>query len=311
LSFTDADTVSNRILQEYEESLFLNHQAEQYVPLANLIPKTQLHGELYDTVMYGNQQVSYPRPFLFNLLPQESHPRYYSSSQPSGRLLCLYDNAGEHFKPGQDTTSSPVTQHMARARVLLFLFDPLQDPRFQRLLSRPVGAPAGRASRQESILLEATSRVRRYLKLSQQAKHDRPLLVILTKFDAWYELLEAPDIREPYLAKEGQLATVDLDRVHRQSQACRSLMNSVCPELVHAAEDFAESVVYIPVSALGHTPEVGDDGKGGLVRPADVRPLWATVPLLYSLCRWMPGLVSAHKKTPAPNLTRQANAAHS
>jgi len=249
-------------------------------------------------VMYGNQQVSYPRPFLFAVLPQENHPKCYAS-QNAGRVLCLYDNAGEHFKPGQETTGSPVTQHMARARVLLFLFDPLQDPRFHRLLPRLNGAAAARAGRQESVLLEAAARVRRLLKLPQNAKHDQPLIVVLTKFDAWCDLLDEPDIREPYLAKENQLATIDLERVHRQSSQCRALMNSVCPELIHAAEGFAEDVVYIPVSALGHTPEPAADGKGGAVRPGDVRPLWATVPFLYSMCRWMPGLVEAKKHAAA------------
>ena len=41
------------------------------IPLGNLIRKTELQGELYDTVAYGQQTVSYPRPFLFTMQPQE------------------------------------------------------------------------------------------------------------------------------------------------------------------------------------------------------------------------------------------------
>jgi hypothetical protein len=75
LFFSDADTVSNRSLNEYEESLFHNAKKDEWVPLANLIRKTDLQGELYDTVTFGNQTVSYPRPFLFTVQPQPHRTR--------------------------------------------------------------------------------------------------------------------------------------------------------------------------------------------------------------------------------------------
>src|SRR5207302_699308 len=57
LTFSDADTISNRSLNEFEELLFLNPKANELICLADLIRKTELQGELYDTVMYGNQVV--------------------------------------------------------------------------------------------------------------------------------------------------------------------------------------------------------------------------------------------------------------
>ena len=129
VAFTDADPASNRVLNECEESLFLHPDEAALVPLGNLIRKTELQGELYDTVAYGQQTVSYPRPFLFTMQPREGHPAG-DRARPA-RMLCLYDNAGEHFQPGQDTTSSPVTRHLAQSRAIIFLFDPTQDPRFR------------------------------------------------------------------------------------------------------------------------------------------------------------------------------------
>jgi len=57
-------------------------------------------------------------------------------------------------------------------------------------------------------------------------------------------------------AKSGDhLAVLDLDRIERISGKVRELLLNVTPEVVSTAEDFAEEVVYIPVSALGHSPE--------------------------------------------------------
>ena len=83
------------------------------------IAKTQVQGDLYDSVSMGTHIVQYPRPFLFNLQPMASHPNHSRSTEIS-RVMCLYDNAGESFLPGQDTASSPATrQRLIRRQVLL------------------------------------------------------------------------------------------------------------------------------------------------------------------------------------------------
>jgi hypothetical protein len=298
LSFADADPTSNRNLNDYEELLFLNPRSDELIPLADLIRKTELQGELYDTVMYGNQSVSYPRPFLFLLQPQEGHLGY-GGNHRQGRVLCLYDNAGEHFQPGRDSTSSPVTQHLARSRLLMFLFDPTQDQRFRKKCLEGDNAAAGilgnRSSRQEAVLHEAAARVRRYTGLPHNVKHTRPLIVVVTKHDAWRHLLGDQDMAEPWI-KSGSIVGLDLDKVERRSQEVRELMMRLCPEIVTAAESFAHQVGYVPVSALGSTP-VPDAQTGNLaVRPRDIQPTWATVPLLYGLCRWLPGTIPGLKR---------------
>ncbi len=158
--------------------MFLNPNESEVVPLAGLIRKTELQGELYDTVAYGQQTVTYPRPFLFTTQPQDGH--FGGDPTRLARMLCLYDNAGEHFQPGQDTATAPVTRHLARSRAILFLFDPTQDPRFRTVCrsSDPAGAAqrAARLSRQETILNEAAARIRRHAGLSHGAKYDKPLV---------------------------------------------------------------------------------------------------------------------------------------
>jgi hypothetical protein len=310
LSFTDADPVSNRQLNAYEEALFLNPRADDLVPLANVIEKTQLQGaHLYDEVNYGNQTVSYPRPFLFLVQPQDQHP-LAASSRRLARVLCLYDNAGEHFQPATESARNQATHHLARSRLLLFLFDPTQDLRFRKLCQAgPNGLLGGedRLARQEPILLEAAARVRRYTGLAQNAKHPQPLIVVVTKYDAWAPLLGGD-------AKEASIRAdkLDVERIERRSEALRGLLLRVCPEIVTAAEGFAEQVTYVPVSALGTSPvplpgrafpaalKLDPQQRYLALRPRDVRPLWATVPLLYGLCRGTAGLIPSLRRKAAP-----------
>jgi len=127
LSFGDADPVSNLILSEYEKALFLNGNADQPVPLGQLIRKTELQGDLYDTVAFGNQTVSYPRPFLFWLRPNECHPNMTSPSALS-RVLVLYDNAGEHCLPGRAyAEQQPLQQLLKEHRRLALMRAPIRD----------------------------------------------------------------------------------------------------------------------------------------------------------------------------------------
>ncbi len=291
LSFGDADPASNRSLNEYEERLFLNENQDRLVAL----DKTALEGDLYNTVLFSGHSVSYPRPFIFSLKPLEDHPNYKAMSNLA-RAVCLYDNAGEHFLPGQDTASSPVTRHLALSRVLFFLFDPTQDPRFRRACAGKTDDPQmgdrARTTRQETILLEAADRIRRFTGLAQQARHPRPLVVVVTKYDAWSALLSRRVPDEPWSStKFPNLCGMDLESIEAVSSDVRSMLVQFTPEVVSAAEGFAENVVYIPASSLGQSPEV--DAETGLlgIRPRDLRPVWAEVAFLYVMARWMDGII--------------------
>ena len=87
-------------------------------------------------------------------------------------------------------------------------------------------------------------------------------------------------------------------------------MVRLCPEFVSTAESFASKVIYIPVSAMGQSPqEDADNPDSGalLVRPKDIKPIWATVPLLTMLA--LKGLTPLARRKernrfPTPTLLR-------
>src|SRR4051812_14139132 len=130
--FSDGDKEANWIVNRYEETLFLPEDADRPVNL----DKTRTQGDLYRSVTISGQETQLPKPFLFSLHPAANHPRA-SKRARLGRIVCLYDNAGEHYNVGQDTALSPVTRHLSRSKVLMFLLDPTQDPRF-RAKCKPV-----------------------------------------------------------------------------------------------------------------------------------------------------------------------------
>lgn len=312
LTFADADPGGNQLLNSNEETLFLQDDPDKPVALR----KTELQGELYDEVRLGEHIMILPRPFLFTVRPNRSHPNQGKPrGQRSDRVICLYDNAGEHFQPGADNSASPVTQHLGEARVLLFLYDPTQDPRFRALAraangdqpARPLDpqlGSSGRAQRQETTVHEAAERVRRQLGLPQGRRHNRPLVVVVSKLDVWETLL--PDEARQLLADEPLAAGVvsghgcKLDAVQTQkiemvSGHVRDLLLTHTPEFVAATEAFCEHVIYVPVSALGCSPHK-DENTGLLaVRPSEIRPRWVTVPLLYAFAKWTSGLIAGTK----------------
>lgn len=310
LAFADADPVANRTINEYEESLFLNAESGRPIPLGDLIRKTELQGELYDTVAFGQQTVSFTRPYLFSIRPEAHHPGAGSVTTGQARMLCLYDNAGEHFLPGQDTAASPVTRHLAHSRALIFLFDPTQDPRFREacraLGTLSDGNGRDRVARQELILAEAAARLRRHAGLAHGVKHDRPLIVVLSKFDTWSGLLGAHDRTEPWRRNpSAAVGGLDVERIQAQSVNLRRLLAKHCPETVGAAESLASDVTYIAISALGDS--VGIDPASGVavIRPRELKPYWANVPFLYALHRVAPGLIPKLTRRPKPDSSRQ------
>ncbi len=291
------------MLNSWEESLFLNPDETRPIPLGNLIRKTELQGELYDTVAYGQQTVSYPRPFLFAMRPQKGHS--HADSARLARMLCLYDNAGEHFQPGQDTASSPVTRHLARSKAVMFLFDPTQDPRFRAACRGRRGSAArrqhaGRLSRQETILNEAAARIRRHAGLLALGRL-RPA--------AGRRPLQARRVEPPARHRGRRRALADPGERHRASTWTGSSTSRACcggsccttaPRPSPPPRRSPRDVTYIAVSSLG--PEIQHDPATGLpaVRPADIRPTWVTAPLLYCISQSASRLIPRFVKRSKP-----------
>ncbi|MCH2211282.1 MAG: hypothetical protein MK110_08260 [Fuerstiella sp.] len=297
IAFGDADPASNRIVNQYEEILFLNNDRNAPVTL----PKTEKEGDLYESVVLGGRPVLFPRPFVFSVKPQPQHPRF-SHLKSMSRALCLYDNAGEHFMPGEESSNNPGTQHLSVSKALLFLFDPTQHHEFRNRCSGtstdPQMGERGWNFRQDKILLEAESRIRAQTGLRQADRDSRPLIIVVTKYDAWNSLMDSSDIPPDYFlrtTRSGKTA-LDIDRLERMSAKLRKLMAELAPEFVSAADGFSKDVTYIAASALGQGPELikTDDREEFIVRPADIKPVWTEIPLLYAIYRTVPGMIMAY-----------------
>ena len=304
LSFSDADPIANLRLQGYESLHFLNDNPEAFVA----IEKTETFGDHYDTVLFGDQAINYLRPFLFAISPLPAHTNLQLASKIS-RVLCMYDNAGESFLPGADTATNPVTRHLALSQALLFLFDPTQDVRFRRacqgksndvqMSDRSERFCRSSPVRQDTILQEAANRIRRETGLSSKAKHPRPLIVVVTKYDAWMSVLNEELPPSPWVdgAQQG-MSALRMDLIEEWSNRVREVLFELSPEIVAAAESFSDHVIYIPVSATGCGPNLAPETGALGIRPKDIQPLWAEVPLLYTLSKLTRGLISQARRKP-------------
>ena len=296
VAIADAEPAGNQSLVDAEEKLFLNADPDKLVWLGSLIDKTDAAGadqKLYNGVSYGTHAVTYLRPYLFTIRRMPNSAA--ESWSGSGRTLCLYDNAGEHFLPGQDTAAMPVARHLALSRALLFLYDPTQDPRFRDACVRAgLSVPKverDRLYRQETTLNEAASRVRKYAGLAGGVSGDRMLIVVVSKYDTWAPLLDLSNGGDPWRTSSSGVGVLDVERITARSAALRRLLTKLCPEILGAAEGFASDVTYLPVSSLGGLTET-DPATGKLgIRPRNVAPVGVTVPFLYALHRAAPGLI--------------------
>ena len=291
LAISDADPESNQGLVRNEQLMFLPENPDAFVALE----KTQLEGTQYSTVQIEpGQTITLPQPFIFTVRPTARHVNA-RGAEILTEVLCMYDNAGEHFLPGADSLTSPTTQHLAQSKNIFFLFDPTQDVRFRSRLhglsEDPQVGQVLRAFRQDNVLLEMAARIRRHAGMPADEKLRQPLTIVVTKSDIWQGLLPGIDIKnEPYQFEERAsgliLGRVKKDFIEMVSQQIENLLAKTVPEFVSAVNDISAQVLYIPVSATGGSTTL--DPKSGLlkVRASDVKPAWVTVPFLYEFSRW-------------------------
>ena len=286
ISLMDADALSNAHLRNCEDTLFA--PADPSRPVA--LDKTQLQSAVYRTVHLNGQDVSLPTPFYFEIdLLRDHHNFEHRNSFHS--VMVLYDNAGEHFQPGFDTSRAPGTRHMANSEAIMFVFDPLQDPGFAKSLREckdpQVKHQSGRRFyRQDVIITEAAQRIRRMTGASPHDKLRQPLYVLVSKWDAWRELI--PDLAwdEPLAVNDSGATCYDTDKVKTASWKIRAIFEEFCPVVLSNIDAISDDVRFIPISALGRSPFMRQDGKGLVVRPEHIQPRWVTVPWLDILARW-------------------------
>jgi hypothetical protein len=301
VSFEDSDPIANEKLHEYEETLFVNARGDKPVAL----PKTELDGDLYEQVeIEHGRTMLLPRPFVFRMRLTPEHPKV-ERIEKNGRAICLYDNAGEHFLPGAQTANSPGTKHLAVSKALMFVFDPTQHPQFRKACRGKTADPQVNndlvTHRQDHILAEATRRIRGEMGLGLDERDKRPLIVVLSKYDAWAALAGGITLKREWILPELRkgLYQLDVGKLQSISAKFRELLTRLAPEIVSTSEAFSEEVIYIPVSALGCSPReltggepVGDPPRLPLgVLPNDISPIWAEVPLMYAIQRTIPGMI--------------------
>lgn len=281
LDFLDADTSLNDLTVELESSLFRSTTPDRPA----MIAKTDLSGRLYRSFRSEDGYWLAPKPQLFEL-----------KRGALRRMMCLYDNAGEHFLPGRENPQEPVTRHLAVSRALIFVVDPTQDQRvIERLGGREaVAAMGGGGSaeqRQDLVLIEAANRVRRLRALSSSDPLPFRIVLALAKADIWAAL--TTDELAGCFASSAARTSVSMptgDELASAHRGCARFLADCMPELLATARALDPKFRAVPFSGLGRAPSRDSVGSDLAIRPRDVRPIWPAAPLVVALSEAEPAM---------------------
>ena len=189
----------------------------------------------------------------------------------------VYDCAGEHFLPGADNHSSLVTLHTLSADSILFLFDPSADPRMRPLLDFGTGTASNFAQMQDVVLAELAARTKKYLGNRCGRKLMQPLIFAISKADMLHDKI--PMDVELYRVNDAGKLALDVAALRDLSDKTEEFLNRCVPEIAATAQDISNDIWFLPISALGHNP------KNEGVRPCDIKPLWAELPVVFTLAK--------------------------
>ncbi|MDO4586316.1 MAG: hypothetical protein Q4C95_03370 [Planctomycetia bacterium] len=291
-SVIDTHAKMNDQINDYEQTLFLRKEGVNKV----IIEKTREYGEGYNTSIVNGQIMRYPQPYMFTLTPSQNHI-FAKSINPS--VLCLYDNAGESFLPGRESSLEPVTDHLKQCGVFFYIFDPLQyvpirtvcrqyskDPQLEKKVDSLL---------QHSILSETIHRIKKSKGLDPSQKVNNPVFVIATKADVWKTFLGDANFNPPYgriqsnnVNDNVNMYAVKPQRIQNMSNLLRDILFQYVPEFVMAIENLSSDVTYFPVSATGCSPIETTMEQGVQKLEFDVNsidPIWSEVPLFYALTK--------------------------
>jgi hypothetical protein len=187
------------------------------------------------------------------------------------------------------------------------MFDATQHPRF-REAAKTVSKdpqwtkPVTKVVLQNTLLDNAATRLRKLRGLSLQERFDGPLVVVLTKLDAWVGLIPQ-EVRSLLLSTQflvqsaaDPVCRLRSDAIQGLSRVCRSLLQQLAPEIVAAAEAYSTNVTYVPVSATGCAVRELAPGQYG-VRPRQIQPRWCELPLLAGMAMAKVPLIRTASKT--------------
>ena len=250
VEIVDAEPRVNARLHAAENMLFAGPGASRRTRLA----KTEIAGgDGYRSVRVDGREETVPAPFVFLVRGV--------GQAVSERLMVLYDNAGEHFLPGADEATRPVTRHLGRSEAIVFVLDPTQDAGFRAAAGLPEAS--GVTARQDVVLAEMAARVRHHRGRRADEPVEVPLVVAMAKADLWAARAGVDLATEPCAA-----GRIDVERLRQAHRAMRSMCERAAPEFVAALRAGFQRALLVPCSALGA------EGEGA------IEPRWAAMPLL-------------------------------
>ena len=129
--------------------------------------------------------------------------------------------------------------------------------------------------------------------MAAHEKFKKPLIVVVNKYDVWKKLAPSMNLEKisPYKILGGR-EYLDFSVIQKVSKRVEKLLKTISPEMISACKTFCSDITYIPVSPIGGSPEVASSDLLG-VRPKNIRPIWAEVPLLYAIAKSKCKLVPA------------------
>lgn len=288
VSFTDGDPAGNATLSRMVSKLFSSSEK----PEDTFLEKTQLAGATYQTLWRYGKEVKLPAPFTYKI---------YSRDKGASSLV-FYDNAGEHFRPNgyTDAEKSNLTEHIAWASGIVFLFDPLQHSDLLRMMKRDADPQVGRMKDevalmrdQHSILSEMGARIKKWRSSSFGEASEIPLAVVIGKHDLLHEIFPLSELQMD-VCKNG---AVSHDAIEANSNLAYSFLLDYCPDIVGAAEEVSSNVRYFPASSFGSPAVVLEnikDQNGNPMLgpdPGRLSPYLVEAPFLWLLSQIEPVLV--------------------
>jgi hypothetical protein len=323
LRFDDVDIDTNANVLKYERQMFAQPSPDHWVYLEKT-PETS--PDLYSEVWFGPRKTQsgaelkrnkkvFPKPFMYRVEATPGHSMVRLGGDVA-RMVCLYDNAGEHFQAGGDEYSS-VTGHLRDSQGLIFVFDPTQDQQFRRQCRERSGDQQfhdNKVDTQDVLYGNVMNRILTLRSMLPTSLVRVPMVVALTKFDAWRFLLDdapLPDVWRDVSPAGGEgdnLRVYDPGVVREVSNACRNLLARVAPHVLATIESRCDAggVQYVPVSATGgpaagktraadwpFSPESPPPDDYDYFLAGSIRPMWTEVPMLVLLHAAAPDLVPA------------------
>jgi hypothetical protein len=299
LAFKDSDASGNAIVSDMRAKLFSDSSNPAEIALDKTVPG----GEMFKSWERDGRQMKLPKPFTYLVSPFAADAGINQTLH-----LVFYDNAGEQFEPAERSESGESsdldsTQHLASSKAILFLYDPASNVRFRRMLSEKMDPQLRdekflKLNRQDNIIAEMRNRIMTELNVDANDRIETPLLMLIGKCDLWAELIEAP-FENPISEKGIDFAIVD-----RNSAKVREFLLQTSPGVVANAESISQTVVYFPVSPIGHSPQKfvppgESDERIGPV-PGMVNPLFPEVPVIWTLAKMHPEMFRSVEREEVP-----------